>query len=225
MIIPIALLTYNRTDFLKKSILELKRTNTPFPIHIFDDGSTDTEKIELLDVLEKDANYIIHRWEHKGYKAQFLEVMKYFKEQGAPFYVFIEDDAIFSLNWYKWGVSRLLKLLSFGFNVGVFSLYTGHPLLREEVVAHVFRHHTEHFYGTCCLIINPQIIEEYTYQAYDKGWNPDVAIREMSLCKSKFALFVASPTLAQHIGTESLLGAPPHRSGAFLGRDQDAFVL
>jgi len=223
--IPIALLTYNRAELLKQSIAEQERVNSPYPIYIFDDGSTEESKLTLLNDLEKDNRFIVIRWKHRGYKNQFLEIMRFFKEQGYRYYVFIEDDAIFSINWYDWGCGRLRDLESFGCNIGVFALYTGHPILKQEVLPHVFKHTTEHFYGTCCLFINPQIIDEYIYQAYDRGWNPDVAIREMSLNRSKFLLFVASPTLAQHIGNESLLGAPPHRSGLFLGQDKDALNL
>lgn len=220
--VPVAMLTYNRTNLLKNALAEHERVNTPSPIYIFDDGSTDNDKLALLNELDKDERFIVVRFEHKGYKNQFLAIMKYFKELEVDYYAFVEDDAVFSINWYTWGTGRLRQLESAAYNVGVFTLYTGHPHLRELVLASVFKHNTEHFYGTCCLFINPKIMDEYIYQAYDEGWNPDVAIREMSLKRSKFLLFVSSPTLAQHIGTESLLGAPPHRSSRFLGQSVDA---
>lgn len=199
----------------------MDRTNTPFPIFVVDDGSTEEDKINLLKELDSSNKVFVIRQEHKGYKPQFLEIMKIFKD--VPYYIFMEDDVVFSKNWYQWGCRNLQTLIAEGYNIGVFALYTGHPALKEQVLPNVYRHNTEHFYGTCCLFINPKIIDEYEYQA--KTWNPDVAIREMSLNRSEFLLFVASPTLAQHIGRESLLGAPPHRSGLFWGQDKDALTL
>lgn len=222
--IPVVLLTYNRPDLLKNALIEHERVNTPTPICVVDDGSIEENQLGLLDNLEKDSRYKVLKWPHRGYKNQFLEIMKYFGDQDVNYYVFVEDDAVFSINWFAWGCLKLRELESIGGDIGVLALYTGHPNLRQEICSHVYKHNTEHFYGTCCLFVNPRIVDEYIHQAYDLGWNPDVAIREMSLKKSRFHLFVASPTLVQHIGEVSLLGAPPHRSGLFLGRDKDALV-
>lgn len=224
--VPIALLTYNRADFLERSLVELERTNTPFPIYIFDDGSHESSKLELLSKLENDNRYEIIRLEHKGYKDQFTYIMKFFKDRNYDYYVFIEDDAIFAKNWYQWGMRELGKLqLRSDFITGVFALYTGHPFIREQVAPFIFKHDKEHFYGTCCTIISPLIYDEYYHHAYEKGWNPDVALREMSMSGSKFRIAVSIPTLAQHIGDKSLVGAPAHRSPLFLGGDKDALEI
>jgi hypothetical protein len=215
--IPVAMITYNRPDMLRNALAEQHRTLTPFPIDIYDDGSNDQKKLDLLKTI---SDCTVHNMKHLGHRKQVLEIMKEMNTAGVRYFAFIEDDAIFSINWYTWGVNKLHELESNGHKVGALALYTGHARMdTRAVIPGVYKHNREHFYGSCCIFFNTTITSSLINQV-NAGFNPDVALRELSV-NNVIDLFVTTPTVAEHIGTESLLGAPPHRSNNFYGQDVD----
>lgn len=227
MDIPVISLTYNRPEYLKNVLIEHGRVNSPMPIHIVDDGSDNTEQLKLLAELEKNEKCVVHAEPHLSHRQQVLGLIKLFNSLGYEYIAYTEDDTIFSINWYQYGVATLDKLLKTT-PVGALSLYSGHGKLSQKVFGSVFKHtDSEHFYGTCCIFIKTSIANRMEAVMYgSKGANnPDVAIRWLSMHK-ELNLFVAYPNLAQHEGVNnSMLKAPKHHSSTFYGINKDAMTL
>lgn len=227
MDVPVVSLTYNRPKYLGNLLDEHGRVNSPMPIYIVDDGSDNIEQRNLLWKLEKNKNCIVLPFTHVGHRLQVIRLVRLFNNLGYDYIAYIEDDAIFSINWYQYGVATLEKLLKTT-PVDALSLYSGHGKLANKVFGSVFKHTgKEHFYGTCCIFIKTSIVDRMEEVMYGgKGANnPDVAIRWMSMFEN-LNLFVVYPNLAQHEGVDnSMMKAPRHHSSSFYGISKDAMSL
>lgn len=220
MIVPVVILTYNRAKFLSDVLIEHVRVNTPKPIFVFDDGSLD---ISIIESLQKNKDYICFPMRHQHYRSQFSEIGRILGKLGYKYFAFTEDDASFSINWHQWAMIALSKLESM-YEVGAFSLYSGHNKPNgNRVIPYVYKHTNDHFYGTCGIIVNTAYVEDIKDTMLDyKFRNPDVAIRKMSIDKY-LNLFVTFPNIVQHEGVgKSLVVAPKHYSETFLGNNKDA---
>lgn len=220
MNVPVVILTYNRKQFLIDVLAEHDRVNTPKPIFIFDDGSED---ISVIESLRENKDYICVPLRHQHYRNQFLEIGRIMGKMGHKYFVFTEDDASFSINWYQWTIKALSKLDS-QYEVGAFSLYSGHDNPNgRKVIPYVYKHTNGHFYGTCGIVVNTNYIEDIKEtMRNDRYRNPDIAIRKMSVDKY-LSLFVTFPNIVQHEGVgKSLVIAPEHRSRTFIGNNKDS---
>jgi len=219
--VPVVILTYNRPDFLSKVLAEHNRVNTPKPIFIFDDGSAD---VSIIKSLTSNPDYVCIQTRHLNYRNQFCEIGNLFNKLGYKYFMFTEDDASFSINWYQWAMCSLDKLETM-YDVGAFSLYSGHNKPNgKKVLPYVYKHVDDHFYGTCGIIVNTKYIEGIKEIMFSDNSckNPDVAIRKMSINKN-LNLFVTFPNIVQHEGVgKSLVLAPQHHSETFLGNNRDA---
>jgi hypothetical protein len=194
-------------------------------VQIWDDGSTNAR---MIDSLRRAAGEcVVHFEPHLGYREQFVRIGEHARAEGHEFYVYIEDDVAFCIDWYEYAMKKLKQMLDAGLNVGVYAIYTGHPAIAKRVLPNVYEHRGEHFYGTCALVINTQFVEELCCCIEDRKLNPDIAILELLGCKQhpKFNLYVNIPTLAQHVGKVTRLNAPFHSSQKFLGMAVNALEV
>lgn len=228
MDIPVIVLTRNRPDYLSGIIDEHIRVNSPLPLYIVDDGSDDPEHVKLLtEMEEKDSRCVVLPFRHAHHRKSVLRIIRTFRDLGYEYIAYTEDDAIFSINWYQYGVATLNKLRE-TVDVGVLALYSGHPKVLKHIFGSVYQHsNKEHFYGSCCDFIKTSIVDDMERVMFgSKGANnPDVAIRWLSMNEG-LGLYIVYPNLAQHEGVDrSLMKSPKHHSSTFYGADKDALVL
>lgn len=226
--IPIGVSVYKREKYLDNIINELVRTKINMNlVHIFDDGTEGKKYFEkLLDYQDK-YQFTTHFGKHVGHAENFIRIGEFFKNRGFRHYFYIEDDAKFSLNWYKYAITILTELISKGFKVGVLALYCGHDYYNENKVMKnvTIVPLNGQFYGACAYLMNTVFGEMGRWVM--KGNNPDIALQILShTAYLQYKIFVCSPCVVQHIGVnDSLMNAPHHKTNNFYGENKDAMEL
>lgn len=102
----IGMTTFNRSDYLEKSLNTLKKVNyIPETKFVFvDDCSTDPRVNDLILDFIKEKSDIIQSFYFKngnniGCLENYLNLIKKMKEIDADFYIIIDSDCIFNCNW------------------------------------------------------------------------------------------------------------------------------
>ena len=236
--IPIAIQTLDRPDYFTKTLLSLERSGAfgqCSDIHVFDCGSS-KDSLARVENLCLTYNLELHK-SPTGILRLNEGVAKMDAVLGEDF-IRLEDDILVCKNWYPYVVEVMNSLERW--EVINFYCLDSNNLVRPTNINNVYRKGYTTFYGICLTAFKHGVTEKINRCKRETGHSFDIAIGlecgwyeenhlEISgipkICTGSNTLCVHSPSLAQHIGKESIIGAPYNEVKDFVGEDFNALEL
>jgi hypothetical protein len=245
--IPIAIQTLDRPDYLAKTLKSLKKSGVfdwCSNIHVFDCGSSRDSLARVEDLC---LVYGLRLHKSDTGKLKLHEGIAKMDAVLGEDFIRLEDDILLCRNWYPYVVVIMNSLESW--EVINFYCLDAHNQLKPSNLSSVHKKGPTTHYGICLVAFKHGVVEKInrckieTNEPFDIamslecGWYDDYTLTlvEGGLPRGTGSntLCVHVPTLVQHEGEKSLEGAPPHRADSnmfpnasdFVGEDFDALTL
>jgi len=206
----ISLTTYNRYDYLSRSLNSLLRSQfkSGDELFIWDDASDDPRVVDLLSSLTLHDNLTIHvsrRLTNVGVKKNATDgIRECFKETGSQYIVLTNSDAIYNPQWLTKIEETRSTLERQGILIGAITAFNMEYSDKEQyghrVIGYVNRTiRVKESVGGLGVMINRDVFEnmEQTPHGWD-CWYVDACIR---MC---YGMFATDKSYVQHIGAEGL---------------------
>jgi GT2 family glycosyltransferase len=194
----ISLTTYNRFEYLERSLQSLWKTDFPPDTHlvISDDNSTDIRVIELLASLAPPKNVdldIIYNLVNVRCDANMVRTIKYcFSRSNDPYVITIDSDVLFNPQW----LNKLLEGLDMVKDIkvaglSVFNTVFYHPIMSEY---NDFLYEKSNL-GGFCAALNRDIFMRQDLRVDQWDWSyVELANKE------GYRWFCTRPSYVQHFG-------------------------
>lgn len=194
----IGIKTYNRPDYLKRSMESLKKSNLPENtiIIIKDDCSTDKKTIDIINnvkFLNKIQKIVIKNSSHEGVDKNSRTLFKYcFKKTESNYIIVLNDDIIYNANWYYKMMDAKESIKNE--KIGMLTCFNtkAHRGKKYNNIVNI-----NSSVGGMCLIIHRNIALSKEVQKEGTGWDHN-AVR---LCKTiEYKMFSTIQSYVEHIG-------------------------
>jgi len=196
--IPIVMLSYNRPEYLYRTLRSLYNTNLGFyDLHIIDNGSKDPKTISLLKNVDISAEITIlpePKTIGEGKNIGIEHCLKY--HYLSHFIAIIDNDMLFKYNCLHEAFMEAIKLIAEGQHLGILGLWRhpSHKILKEvndKIVK------TTDLPGNCW-IINREILEEGLRHPPKTGGGDTEFVRMVR--KAGWKVFTFREPILKHIG-------------------------
>lgn len=202
--------TFNRMTYFGKTIASLANSNVGFDnLYIFDDCSTDKDKIEWLKNCKE--NKVFFSKKNKGSYLTTKAAISYaFLKTNDDFIVLFQDDIVLSKNWFKNAYEIYKKAVSENSDIAIFSLWNfnqdkrdnDYYILTEGSVGFPAVFINRYFWFNFMLDYKPDC--DHTSQHHKVRHWADVKICNAAI-KMGYLIAVTSRSFVDHIGDESTI--------------------
>ena len=229
---PIAIQTLDRPEYFIKTLSSLERSGTfkqCSNVHIFDCGSS-RDKLSRIEDLCLAYNLELHKY-YDG-KLSLNEGVERIDTILGEDFLRVEDDVLVCKNWYLYAIV-IMDLLE---NWDLINLYSvdSWNMLKGTDINNIHRKGYVCHYGICLMAFKHGIVKYINNCAEENGVPFDIAMSlecgwyekgDEKKGTGSNTLCVHVPSLAQHIGNESKIGAPFHEAPDFVGENFNALTL
>ena len=199
----LAIRSYNRPEYLEKTLTSIKKSDTSLcnNIIIYDDCSTDKETLRMLKESEE-LYTVIYNKKNKGCKQSYLNLLKYIKKNVKYGYVCIVDnDILVKKQWlnklYDTYKEAEKELTSTNIVMSGFNPTNAHQYSDDEITKYK-NFHLKYSVGAVCYFFNLQFIKSIY-----KGWKNNLDWGISEYVKQKGYYFaVLNEGVVDHIGEE-----------------------
>jgi len=155
-ITPIVMTTYNRADYLRRSIESLENSDADLRhFYIFDDCSDQKEKITLLDGLQKKYKVEMSTENQGTVKNTVPNIYRIYDLYKTDVFL-LQDDIVLNKNWYSKAVDLFREIKNKHHKIGMMSLYN--RTMPVDVEYSIMRHGHPGFVAN---IFSSDFLEDY----------------------------------------------------------------
>jgi len=244
--IPVAMPNLNRPEYLNKTLTSMENAGffkqcDPKLFALFDGGS-DQATLDLVEQWRSKYGFLVYdseafsdhlrdKFTHEhglerpvNYFLQFQRMQKWCETSGYKEFMFAESDVVVSKNFYEY-VNKLLGSIGHWDAVSFYAIDEGNV---GKLTSNLYLKN-KNFTGTCMLALKCEALERATQLALVDRVPLDIAIgRALGVnhaVKDGKCLYIHIPSLAQHFGATSVIGAPYHTARRFYGEGNDCMRL
>ena len=211
------------------------QSKIPFDIYLFESGSTDISYLDFISQYQEKYPHIqIKIITHPSPLDGFTNTHRMFvhlqqeinqKEFHYDYVVWMDDDIVvckrFMENLHGW-------MISYG-KLSIFtSLYVCYPSFPTKLSHRVHYSYIHNYYGSCCTIMKPNLIQYAIPVFFQKVGKPDSKFRRSieHFFPQNNTILVPSVSMVQHLNVGSVnhkdnKGYKGHRSHNFIGMMKD----
>lgn len=222
-----ALITLNRLEYLSRTLESLKNSGffeqCPMDSFVIFDAGSDNNILEYLQTWQNIYKFKIETTNERiTYFHQFSRIRDYALTQGHDSFLFIESDTLVATNFYqvadKLNSSRTMPWQ-------VINLYATDNKNYATTIpdTNLIVKGVTTYYGTCLVIYKCEAIQPIVDHVLETHKPFDIATS--AIFGPKNLLLMMRPSLAQHIGEHSVIGASFHCASDFVGQQFDANTL
>ena len=234
-----AMVTYNRPEYVDQTFQSFERSGffeqADMNHFVVFDGGSDQSSIDVLEKWKNKYKFTVnYSNERKTYFQQFERIRDYCKENGYEAFLFIESDIVVSKNFYKFIISTIGRLGDWS----VLSFYTcdERPSC-ETYQPFIYSKGVGDQYGTCMMVFKLHAIDKIIDYTLQQRKPLDICIcplfgytkEEEKLGRHNIItgprFYFSKPSVCQHVGEISSIGAPMHKAFDFRGEEFDLLKL